>query len=51
MRVLPAGDGCEVVFSIRRRGRADPDFQQDAQTVLADLQRLARNLDRGGSRR
>lgn len=44
MRVLPAGvgpDGCELVFSVRRRaGMSDDEFAADAAAVQADLTTL-----------
>ena len=41
MRVLPDGDGCEVVFTLRRLpGMSDQDFERDAQAVAGDLARL-----------
>jgi hypothetical protein len=46
MRVLPDGEGCEVVFTLRRQdGVSDDDFEQDAAAVAADLQTLKRLLD------
>ncbi len=43
-RVVPAGEGearCEVVFTVRRRpGMTDEEFDADAATVAADLDRL-----------
>jgi hypothetical protein len=41
MRVMPAGVGCELIFSIRRRGMSDAELDRDAGAVLADLQSLA----------
>lgn len=41
MRVLPANDGCEVIFTIRRRGMSDAEFDRDSAAVLADLESLA----------
>jgi len=41
MRVMPAGDGCELIFSVRRRGMSDAEFDRDSAAVLADLQSLA----------
>lgn len=39
-------DGCEVVFTVRRRpGMTDADFERDADTVAADLARLKRVLE------
>lgn len=48
MRVMPAGEGCEVIFSVRRRGMTDAELDRDAAAVLADLQSLARILEPGG---
>lgn len=45
-RVIPAGEGqaaCEAVFTVRRRpGMTDEEFDGDAATVAADLDRLKR---------
>ena len=45
-RVIPAGQGqprCEAVFTVRRRpGMTDEEFESDAATVAADLDRLRR---------
>ncbi|OBK71642.1 SRPBCC family protein [Mycobacterium sp. 1274761.0] len=45
-RVIPAGEGqagCEAVFTVRRRpGMSDEEFENDAATVAADLDRLRR---------
>lgn len=47
MRVIPNGDGCDVVFTIRRRaGVDDGEFSADAAAVAADLARL-RSLMQG----
>jgi hypothetical protein len=47
-RVLPDGDGAEVVFTVRRRpGMTDDDFARDAAAVTADLLRLKDVLERG----
>jgi hypothetical protein len=41
MRVVPCGDGCEVLFSLRRLpDMSDEDFARDAGLVQADLIRL-----------
>jgi catechol 2,3-dioxygenase-like lactoylglutathione lyase family enzyme len=46
MRVLPDGDGCEVVFTLRRQqGTTDTEFERDAAAVAADLERLKRLLE------
>ena len=49
MRVVPHGDGCEVVFSLRRLpDMSDEDFTRDAGLVQADLTRLKRVLEATG---
>ena len=49
MRVVPHGDGCEVVFSLRRLpDMSDEDFVRDAGLVQADLTRLKRLLEASG---
>jgi hypothetical protein len=41
MRVIPDGDGCEVVFTLRRQPDvSDEAFEEDAKAVAADLARL-----------
>jgi hypothetical protein len=46
MRVLPDGDGCEVVFTLRRQdGMSDEEFERDAAAVSSDLERLKRLLE------
>jgi hypothetical protein len=46
MRVMPDGDGSEVVFVLRRRpGMSDDDFERDAAAVTADLGRLKRIIE------
>jgi Polyketide cyclase / dehydrase and lipid transport len=46
MRVIPDGDGCEVVFSLRRRpDMSDEEFARDAGLVQADLTRLKHVLE------
>jgi hypothetical protein len=40
-RVIPDGDGCEAVFTLRRLPRmSDEEFERDAQAVAGDLARL-----------
>jgi hypothetical protein len=47
MRIIPDGDGCEAVFTVRRqRGMSDADFQRDADAVSADLRTLKQVLER-----
>jgi hypothetical protein len=47
MRVIPDGDGCEVVFTLRRLpGMTGADFDRDAGLVAADLARLRAVLER-----
>jgi uncharacterized membrane protein len=46
LRVHPAGDGCEVVFTlIRRPGTTDAALEDDAAAVGADLERLRSLLE------
>jgi hypothetical protein len=46
MRVVPNGDGCEVVFSLRHLpGVSSEDFERDAGLVQADLTRLKHVLE------
>ena len=41
MRVIPNGDGCDVVFTVRRRaGMSETDFAADVAAVTADLATL-----------
>jgi hypothetical protein len=41
MRVIPDGDTCEVIFTLRRQpGVTDDEFARDAALVQADLTRL-----------
>ncbi|WP_169952539.1 SRPBCC family protein [Microbispora sp. H11081] len=50
MRVIPDGDGCEVVFTLRRLpGVSDEDFTRDAGLVQADLTRLKQVLEAPGA--
>lgn len=47
MRVQPNGDGCEVVFTIYRlEKRSEKEFQEDAQWVQKDLERLKEIVER-----
>lgn len=49
MRVIPNGNGCEVVFTLRRLpGMSDEDFARDANLVQADLTRLKHVLEADG---
>jgi hypothetical protein len=49
MRVVPDGDGCEVLFSLRRLpDMSDEDFARDAGFVQADLTRLKHVLEAAG---
>jgi len=49
MRVVPHGDGCKVVFSLRRLpSMSDEDFARDAGLVQADLTRLKHVLEATG---
>lgn len=47
LRVLPDGDGCEVVFTCRRRpGVSREEFEQDCRAVAADLEALRSVVER-----
>ena len=49
MRVVPIGDGCEVVFTLRRLADMSiEDFERDAGLVQADLTRLKQVLEAAG---
>jgi Polyketide cyclase / dehydrase and lipid transport len=49
MRVVPDGDGSEVVFTVRRPlDMSDEDFARDAGLVQADLTRLKQVLEAAG---
>lgn len=46
MRVIADGDGCELVFTLRRQpGVSEADFDRDATAVTADLTALRRLLE------
>jgi hypothetical protein len=46
MRVIPDGNCCEIVFTLRRLpGMSDEDFARDAGLVAADLARLKQVLE------
>ena len=46
MRVIPDGDRCEVVFTLRRQpGTDDEAYAADAAAVRADLATLAERLE------
>ena len=48
LRVIPDGEGCEVVFTVRRRAdMTDEDFEQDCRAVLTDLKALRSLLEHG----
>lgn len=48
LRVIPDGETCEVVFTVRHRtGMNEEEFEQDCQAVLADLEVLRSLLERG----
>ena len=48
MRVIADGEGCELVFTLRRQpGASDADFDRDAEAVAADLAALKRLLEAG----
>ena len=47
MRVVSNGDGCDVVFTVRRRpGMSEADFAADVDAVTADLAALRALLER-----
>jgi uncharacterized protein YndB with AHSA1/START domain len=49
IRVVPNGDGSEVVFTLFRRAGVSPaQFAQDAEAVEKDLRTLKRLLEEGG---
>jgi len=46
VRVIPNGDGCDVVFSVRRRaGMSEQDFAADIDAVRRDLAALRALLE------
>lgn len=46
MRVIPDGEACEVVFTLRRRpGMSDEEFEADAAAIATDLATLKRILE------
>ncbi|HVL86220.1 MAG TPA: hypothetical protein VM367_18290 [Pseudonocardia sp.] len=46
MRVIVDGDGCEVLFTLRRQpSMSDDEFDRDARAVAADLATLKRLLE------
>ncbi len=46
MRVIADGEGCELVFTLRRQaGVSDADFDRDAAAVAADLATVKRLLE------
>jgi len=48
LRVVGYGDGCEIVFTVRRRpGMSDAELDRDANAVSADLRRLKQILETG----
>jgi Polyketide cyclase / dehydrase and lipid transport len=48
VRVLPNGDGAEVLFTVfQLEGMADEQFQRDVATVESDLQTLKGRLEGG----
>ena len=47
LRVIADGDGCEVVFTLRRQpGTGDEEYAADAAAIRADLAVLAERLER-----
>jgi hypothetical protein len=48
LRVVPYGDGSEIVFTVRRTpGMSDAEHARDAAAVAADLSRLKQILESG----
>jgi hypothetical protein len=46
MRVIPNGDGCEVLFTVLQRADvSDEQYQRDLETVRKDLQSLKQVLE------
>ena len=46
LRAIAAGEGCEVVFTLRRAaGMTDAEFERDTSLVTADLGRLKKVLE------
>ncbi|WAM28660.1 MULTISPECIES: hypothetical protein [Myxococcus] len=51
VRVIPAGDHSEIIFTLRRRGgMSTEEFRRDAEAVAADLERLKALLEGRGTR-
>lgn len=49
MRVISDGDGCEVVFTLRRQpGVSDEEFTRDTGLITADLAKLKQLLEGPG---
>ena len=49
MRVIPDGDACDVVFTLRRQpAMSDEDFERDTGLVQEDLATLKRVLEAAG---
>jgi hypothetical protein len=47
MRVIHNGDGCDVIFTVRRRpGMSEADFAADVDAVTADLAALRTLMER-----
>ncbi len=50
MRVIPNGDGSEILFTLfQHEGMSDQQFQEDAELVLSDLHTLRRLLEHSGA--
>ncbi len=48
LRVIPDGEACEVVFTVRcRAGMSEEDFERDCRAVLSDLVVLQSLLEHG----
>lgn len=48
MRVIPNGDGSEIVFALYRLpSMSDADFERDAESILRDFRKLKEILESG----
>ncbi|WP_197513056.1 hypothetical protein [Tessaracoccus coleopterorum] len=47
LRVVPHPEGAEVIFTVRRLGMSDEQFERDVAAVAADLRRLREVLEAG----
>jgi hypothetical protein len=48
VRILPNGDGCELMLTVfRRPGKSDAEFAADAEWVMRDLKAAKKLLEQG----